>query len=90
MSESHTVNLVFASADALDDVSLTVDLPEGVQLSGYENRRQVQWNTRLQAGKNVLPLELVAVDGRGGQLVARLRHSDKEKIFTVNVTIIPG
>ena len=90
MSESHTVNLVFASADVRDVGSLTVDLPEGVQLSGYEDRRQVQWNTRLQAGKNVLPLELVAVDCRGGHWGSRWRHSDKVKICTVNVTIIPG
>jgi anti-sigma factor RsiW len=85
-----TVNLLFASREPLDRVELTVDLPEGVELLGHEGQRRVAFRARLQAGDNLLPLELVAVDGRGGTLVARLRHDGKEKTFTVNVGIDLG
>ncbi|HLF12443.1 MAG TPA: zf-HC2 domain-containing protein [Gammaproteobacteria bacterium] len=87
VNASRTVNLVFASANALDDVAFTLQLPDGVELAGYEGRRRVEWRTRLSAGNNVLPLELVAVAGRGGQLVARLQHGGMQKVFVVNVTV---
>lgn len=88
MHETRTVNLVFSSAAELQDVSLTVDLPAGVELAGYMGLDHVRWSTRLQAGKNVLPLELVAIGGSGGELVARLQHEGEEKVFTVSVAVI--
>ena len=88
IDESRTVNLVFASNSDVDDVSLLVDLPMGVELLGYAGQTQVRWRTRLQAGKNVLPLQLVAFSGMGGQLTARLQHGDKEKVFMVDVSVI--
>ena len=88
MHETRTINLVFASASELLGVSLTVDLPDGVELAGYSGLEQVRWTTHLQPGKNVLPLELVAIGGSGGELVARLQHEGDEKIFTVSVAVI--
>jgi len=90
VDEDRVVNLVFASVSDLDDVSLLVDLPDGVELSGYEGRRQVRWSTELQSGSNVLPLHLVAVEAVSGHLVARLEHGDQRKVFRVFVTVVPG
>ena len=86
--ETRTINLVFASATELEGVSLTVALPDGVELADYRGLDRVSWTTRLQAGKNVLPLELVAIGGSGGELVARLQHEGDEKVFTVRVGVI--
>ena len=86
--ETRTINLVFASATDLEGVSLTVALPEGVELAEYQGLDEVRWTTRLQAGKNVLPLQLVAIGGSGGELVARLQHEGDEKVFTVRVAVI--
>ena len=86
--ETRTINLVFASATELEGVSLTVALPDGVELTEYRGLDEVSWTTRLQAGKNVLPLQLVAIGGSGGELVARLQHEGDEKVFTVNVAVI--
>jgi len=87
IEESRTINLVFASDMTIEDVTLLVDLPRGVELDGYEGLRQVRWTTQLQAGKNVLPLELRALAGMGGELTARLQHGAREKIFRVNVSV---
>jgi len=84
------VNLVFAANAAADDVSLVVALPAGVDLLGHEGRRQVRWRTELAQGNNILPLTLVASQPATGQLVARLRHGDREKIFRVHVNVRPG
>jgi anti-sigma factor RsiW len=85
--ESRTINLVFAAGMALDDVSLIVELPQGVELAGRGGSREVAWSTQLRAGNNVLPLELVAMDGNGGTLKARLRHGDREKVFVVEISV---
>jgi anti-sigma factor RsiW len=90
VEETRTINLVFASDEALEDVSLTVELPEGVELANYPGQGRVLWSTRLQAGKNVLPLELVALGGTGGELVATMRRDDKEKVFRVNIAVLMG
>jgi len=90
IEEARTIKLVFGSEEALEGVSLTVDLPPGVELARYPGQERVQWSTRLQAGKNVLPLELVAHGGRGGELVATMRRDGKEKVFRVSIDIQMG
>jgi hypothetical protein len=90
IAEPRTFNLVFASTEALGDVSLTVDLPAGIELVGHPARRQVRWTTQLQAGKNVLPLQLVGIEGSGGEIVATLQRDDKQKVFNININLLPG
>lgn len=90
IDEPRTINLVFASNSALEDVSLLVELPEGVELAGYAGRREVLWSTSMQAGKNVLPLQLIARGSTSGEIVARLQHRDMERIFRVPVSAVAG
>lgn len=90
LEEAKTVNLVFASEHPLDNVILTVDLPDGVELKGYPGRMQMRWATSLQPGKNRLPLELIAIGGTGGELVATMRSADTEKVFRISVDVVDG
>lgn len=87
VQETRTVNLVFASGTELEGVSLTVALPDGVELVRYPGQERVRWSTQFRAGRNVLPLELVATGGQGGELVARIGHEGDVKVFTVNVAV---
>ena len=88
MNETRTVNLMFASASDLPDATLVVQLPPGVEVAGYRGRSEIRWSTQLQQGRNVLPLELVAIDGHGGELIARVEHASKQKTFRLNVSVI--
>jgi hypothetical protein len=90
MNRERTVNLLFSSRMALDGVTFTIDLPYGVEVRGHEGRSRLEWSTRLQWGNNLLPLPLVATAGRGGPLVARLRHAGREKVFLVNLAVGAG
>jgi hypothetical protein len=90
LDETRTINLVFASASALDRVSLVIDLPDGIELVGHDGLRRVRWSTMLESGRNVLPLELVAREPVTGQLVALLEHGDQRKVFRVHVSVTPG
>ncbi len=62
MQQEHTVRLVFSSAQALDSATLTVSLPDGIELAGFPGQREITWETSLQEGKNLLPLTLIALD----------------------------
>ena len=88
LEEPRTVNLVFASADDLVDATLTIILPDGIDVPGFEGQREITWITSLKAGKNVLPLELIATSPRGGELLATLRHEDDDRTFRLLVTVI--
>ena len=87
LEEPRTVNLVFASATALDAATLTVTLPEGVELSGFPGQREITWQTSLREGKNLLPLELIALTPTGGEVLARLEHNDRDRIFRLRVDV---
>jgi hypothetical protein len=87
LEEPHTVNLVFASATALDSATLTVTLPDGIELDGFPGQREITWETSLNEGKNFLPLTLVALTPTGGELLARLEHDDRDRTFRLRVDV---
>ena len=87
MEQEHTVRLVFASAEALDSATLTVSLPEGIELAGFPGQREITWETSLQEGKNLLPLTLIALTPAGGELLARLEHDDRNRTFRLRVDV---
>lgn len=87
LEETRTVNLVFASATALDTAQLTVSLPDGIELAGFPGQREITWETSLRAGRNLLPLTLVALTPTGGELLARLQHDDRERTFRLRVDV---
>ena len=87
LEEPRTVNLVFSSASALQDATLTVLLPEGVQVAGFEGQREITWLTDLAEGKNVLPLRLIATTPTDGVLLATLRHGGDDRTFRLRVEV---
>jgi hypothetical protein len=87
LEQPRTVNLVFSSATPLDDASLTVNLPDGVELAGFPGQRVITWETSLKAGRNLLPLTLIAVSPAGGQLLARLEHDHRDRSFRLQIAV---
>jgi len=87
LEEPRTINLVFASAVALNAATLTVQLPPGIEMSGFPGQREVTWETSLTAGKNLLPLKLIATSPQGGEVFATLRHDDRGRTFRLRIDI---
>lgn len=87
LEQPRTVNLVFASATALESATLTVSLPAGVELAGFPGQSEITWETSLQEGKNVLPLTLIALTPTGGELLATLEHGNRDRTFRLRVDI---
>lgn len=88
LEEPRTLNLVFSSASALANATMTVVLPQGVEVEGFAGQREITWMTSLTEGKNVLPLTLIATSPHGGELMATLRHEGDDRTFRVRVTVI--
>ena len=87
LAEPQTVNLMFSSATALESATLTVSLPDGVELAGFPGQREISWETSLKKGRNLLPLKLIALTPVGGELLARLEHDDRDRIFRLQVNV---
>ena len=87
MQQEHTVRLVFSSAQALDSATLTVSLPDGIELAGFPGQQEITWQTSLQEGKNLLPLTLIALTPSGGEVLARLEHKDRNRTFRLRVDV---
>lgn len=87
LEEPRTVNLVFASVTALESATLTVTLPEGIELAGFPGQREIAWQTSLREGKNLLPLELIALSPVGGEVLARLEHDDRDRTFRLRIEV---
>jgi hypothetical protein len=78
------VRLVFRSEDALAGVTIELNLPEGVELSGYPGQRHLVWQSDIQAGPNLLELP-VQVHGRGGVLTAPQNRGSERRELSVRV-----
>jgi hypothetical protein len=87
MEQERTVRLVFSSAEALESATLTVSLPDGIELAGFPGQREITWETSLKEGKNLLPLTLIALTPAGGELLARLEHKDRNRTFRLRVDV---
>ncbi|HKJ70711.1 MAG TPA: zf-HC2 domain-containing protein [Gammaproteobacteria bacterium] len=82
--QTQRVNLVFNSRSRLEDVTLSVRLPAGVELAGHPGKRRITWQTNLEPGRNLLRLPVV-VNGAGGVVHADLRYDDTRRSFGLEV-----
>jgi hypothetical protein len=78
-NEASTVRLMFESAEDIESVTLSLVLPDNVQIKGYEGRRKLTWQTSLTKGENILALPIIAIGNGQGELVAILNYGDKSK-----------
>jgi hypothetical protein len=83
------VNLVFDASTEVADATLLVELPNGVELLGHAGEQRIRWRTRLAPGNNIVPLTLIAPAPVAGQIIARLKAGDSEKVFRIHVTVDP-
>jgi hypothetical protein len=81
------VKLAFSSETALEDARLSITLPVGVELVGYDGRSEISWYTDLEAGTNMLRLPLVGRMAADDLLIARLSHPTGTKTFRLHVTV---
>ena len=82
-----TVRLMFNSAKPLKAATLSLALPENVELVGYGNRRELSWQTDLREGGNLMQLPLIARGATKEELVASLSHGGSSKMFRLKIEV---
>ena len=83
MNQVRTVKLVFEVPTDLAEVTLSVELPENIELEGYAGQKQLIWQTNLNKGQNILALPIIATGNGQGELVAQLSYGNKTKQFHI-------
>jgi hypothetical protein len=81
------VGLMFRTADALPDASISVWLPDDVQIAGRPHVRYLSWHTDLKPGPNLLELPLQATGSYGGTLIVRLSQGSLVKTLEVPIAV---
>ncbi len=87
MNVEKTFRLTFDSKRELQAAAISVELPDGVEVVGYEGRTSVRWRTTVKAGTNILELPIVVRSGNGGAVLAKLEHEGKQKTFRFAVKV---
>jgi anti-sigma factor RsiW len=81
------VRLMFNSAKPLKAATLSLALPENVELVGYGGRRELSWQTDLREGGNLMQLPLIVRGATKEDLVASLSHGGSSKTFRLKIEI---
>lgn len=58
LNQVSPVNVLIDSEQNLEEVTLSITLADNLEVDGYPLMRELSWNTRLMAGKNLLTLPL--------------------------------
>jgi hypothetical protein len=82
-----TVRLMFTSAKPLKAATLSLALPENVELVGYGHRHELSWQTDLREGGNLMQLPLIARGATEEELVASLSHGGSSKTFRLKIEV---
>lgn len=83
---SETVQLSLSSPRDLQQVQLTLVLPEHLALEGHPGQRVIRWKTDLLAGANRLSLPLKARGSGDGEFITRIQYGDESEEMRVRVT----
>lgn len=86
LNTPRNVQLAFNSAKAIDNVTLTVELPPHVEMSSYPGYQQLSWNVSLDKGENIVKLPLNVLFPGDGELVAHLDDGQSRKTFRAQLT----
>ena len=86
VNEIKTIKLMIDAQSAFENVDLSINVPEHMQIDGYPGYQQLSWKTNLQKGSNILELPLMAVEHGKGELIAQIKYGDKTQTFRVELT----
>lgn len=82
---ARNVRLAFRSREALQGVTLTVELPPHVEVSNYPGHQRLSWRVDLDKGENVVNLPLNILFAAEGELVAHLDDGQRTKTFRASL-----
>lgn len=89
VGEVKSVHLVFHVARHIDRSTMSLELPEHVELRGYPGKRSLTWQTALHSGANDLALPILGRQPASGELKIRITYGEKQQEFNVRLSVAP-
>lgn len=87
LNEARDVDVLIDSERDLEGAIIRIAVSGGVALNGFDDEHQLEWQTDLRRGSNLLSLPLVARSAGQAQLVAVIEHQGRIRQVTVNLTV---
>jgi hypothetical protein len=81
------VALALESREELKGATITLRLPDNVELNGFPGQRMISWTTNIDRGTNLLALPVKGIAAKNGFLIARLEHGNKSKEYKVELNV---
>ena len=78
-----TITLAIDAEDALDAVSLRVELSDNLELQGFGSKRSINWSAPLKQGVNVISLPVIGIAQGEGEITARVKLKGKQKVMHI-------
>lgn len=88
LNESREVPLVIDSERELDDATIRIYVTGSIELNGYDQQHEVEWQTTLTPGANLLSLPVIARETGDGRIVAEIEHDGKTRRVSVAMHVI--
>jgi hypothetical protein len=85
--ESRDIGVAIDTETALAGATLTIFVDGGIDLVGFGERREIRWQTDLDAGTNMLSLPIIAHSLADGRLTALVEHGAKSQRIEVRVRV---
>lgn len=87
LNEARNIDVLIDSERELEGATIRVAVTGSVALNGFDNDREIDWQTHLERGSNLLTLPIVARSTGGGQLVATVEHQGRSRQVIVHLTV---
>lgn len=88
LNEMRDIDVLIDSERALEDATIRIVASGSVALDGFDNEHEIDWQTHLARGNNMLSLPVVARSKGTGQLVAVIEHGGRTRRVTVHLTVL--
>ena len=85
-SGQQVVRLAFSTSEAMDNVTLTVELPPHVEMADYPGDQTLSWNVSFAEGQNIVKLPLKVLFPGEGELIAHLDDGQSQKTFRTSLS----
>ena len=85
VNEVKLVRVAFEAPADFRNVTLSVVLPENVELDGFPLEHEIAWQTTLHEGQNVLTLPVIVKRAGSAVVEAHISSANKSKIFRIQV-----
>lgn len=87
LNEARNIDVLIDSERDLEGATIRVAVTGSVALNGFDNDREIDWQTHLERGSNLLTLPIVARSTGGGRLVATVEHQGRSRQVIVHLTV---